>query len=72
MNDDDFIRELRRELEGMPELHRKVIEQRFGLLDQKPQTVEEVAEALNLPRARVRMLETKVLRKLTEFRKRHE
>lgn len=56
----------------MPELHRKVIEQRFGLLDQKPQTVEEVAEALNLPRARVRMLETKVLRKLTEFRKRHE
>ncbi len=46
------------------ERERAVLEQRFGLLDGNPHTLEEVGRQFNVTRERIRQIEAKALRKL--------
>ena len=46
------------------ERERAVLEMRFGLKDGRTHTLEEVGEAFNVTRERVRQIESKALRKL--------
>lgn len=55
------IREL---LKGLDEKEIYVIKSRFGLDDDKPQTLQEIGDKLNLSRERVRQIEQKAMRKL--------
>lgn len=57
----DQIREM---LKVLPERERKIIELRFGLVDGKEWTLEEVGRTMNLTRERIRQLEKGALRKL--------
>ena len=43
---------------------REVLEMRFGLKDGRPHTLEEVGQAFNVTRERIRQIESKALRKL--------
>jgi RNA polymerase primary sigma factor len=54
-------------LERMSERERKVLDQRFGLIDGKPHTLAEVAKRLGLSRERIRQIEEEALRKLRSF-----
>ncbi|MFZ0565262.1 MAG: RNA polymerase sigma factor [Chlamydiales bacterium] len=51
-------------LETLSERERIVLIQRFGLLDGKPKTLEEVGVAFNVTRERIRQIEAKALRKM--------
>lgn len=51
-------------LETLTEREREVIEQRFGLKDGSPRTLEEVGKQFNVTRERIRQIEAKALRKL--------
>ncbi len=59
---------LREKLDGvlgtLNERERAVIEQRFGLKDSNPHTLEEVGRQFNVTRERIRQIEAKALRKL--------
>ena len=59
---------LREKLSGvlntLNERERAVIEQRFGLKDGNPRTLEEVGRQFNVTRERIRQIEAKALRKL--------
>ncbi len=57
----DQIREM---LKVLPERERRIIELRFGLVDGKEWTLEEVGKTMNLTRERIRQLEKGALRKL--------
>lgn len=57
----DSIKEL---LTSLDERERKIINLRFGLEDNKEQTLEEVGKLFNLTRERIRQIEAKALRKL--------
>jgi len=57
----DQIREMLKEL---PDRERKIIELRFGLVDGREWTLEEVGRTMNLTRERIRQLEKGALRKL--------
>ncbi len=46
------------------EREREVLEMRFGLKDGEPHTLEEVGQAFNVTRERIRQIESKALRKL--------
>jgi len=48
----------------LPERERQVLELRFGLLDGKDHTLEEVSRYFNVTRERIRQIESKALRKL--------
>ena len=63
------VRELLREqiqtaLAALTERERQVLELRFGLLDGKNHTLEEVGRHFNITRERVRQIEARALRKL--------
>ena len=61
----DMLREQVQEaLAALTERERQVLELRFGLLDGKPHTLEEVGRYFDITRERVRQIETKALRKL--------
>jgi len=76
IQDDDAIepmdaasREMLREqvqtaLAALSERERQVLELRFGLLDGKDHTLEEVSRYFNVTRERIRQIEAKALRKL--------
>jgi len=49
---------------GLEERERKVLELRYGLNDNRPQTLDDVGQALGVTRERVRQIETRALRKL--------
>ena len=49
---------------SLTERERKVLEQRFGLLDGSPRTLEEVGQNFNVTRERIRQIEAKALRKM--------
>jgi RNA polymerase primary sigma factor len=51
-------------LETLTDRERKVLIQRFGLVDGKPKTLEEVGLEFNVTRERIRQIEAKALRKM--------
>lgn len=51
-------------LQGLTEREEKVLRLRFGLLDGKTRTLEEVGKEFNVTRERIRQIEAKALRKL--------
>lgn len=51
-------------LSTLTERERKVLIQRFGLMDGKPKTLEEVGIEFNVTRERIRQIEAKALRKM--------
>lgn len=51
-------------LDTLTDRERKVLIQRFGLLDGKPKTLEEVGIEFNVTRERIRQIEAKALRKM--------
>ena len=51
-------------LQGLTEREEKVLRLRFGLLDGRTRTLEEVGKEFNVTRERIRQIETKALRKL--------
>lgn len=51
-------------LETLSERERQVIEDRFGLVNGYPKTLEEVGKAYNVTRERIRQIEAKALKKL--------
>ncbi len=66
---DAAAREMLREqvqnaLGGLTERERQVLELRFGLIDGKDHTLEEVSRYFNVTRERIRQIEAKALRKL--------
>ncbi|MDO9546377.1 MAG: sigma-70 family RNA polymerase sigma factor [Pelolinea sp.] len=66
---DAAIREMLRDqvhnaLEALSERERQVLELRFGLIDGKDHTLEEVSNYFNVTRERIRQIEAKALRKL--------
>jgi len=67
--DDQAARELlkdqmRRVLDTLSERERRILEYRFGLQDDRPQTLEEVGKKFGVTRERIRQIEAKALRKL--------
>jgi len=56
--------ELHKILNSLSDLQHKVVEMRFGLINGRDMTVEEVADELGLKPERVRSLEAKALRNL--------
>jgi RNA polymerase primary sigma factor len=66
---DAAAREMLREqvqsaLAALSERERQVLELRFGLIDGKDHTLEEVSRYFNVTRERIRQIESKALRKL--------
>ncbi len=51
-------------LEHLTERERQIIEMRFGLIDDEPKTLAEIAEVLGVSRERVRQLEAAIIKKL--------
>ncbi len=51
-------------LQGLTEREEKVLRLRFGLLDGRSRTLEEVGKEFNVTRERIRQIEAKALRKL--------
>ena len=61
----DMLREqIQNALAVLSDREREVLEMRFGLLDGKDHTLEEVGQAFNVTRERIRQIEAKALRKL--------
>jgi RNA polymerase primary sigma factor len=61
----DMLREqIQNALAVLSEREREVLEMRFGLMDGKDHTLEEVGQAFNVTRERIRQIEAKALRKL--------
>jgi RNA polymerase primary sigma factor len=56
--------QLQNTLDELSERERAVLEMRFGLTDGQPHTLEEVGQAFNVTRERIRQIESKALRKL--------
>ncbi|HKS70121.1 MAG TPA: sigma-70 family RNA polymerase sigma factor [Ktedonobacterales bacterium] len=56
--------EVRRALDNLTQRERQVIELRFGLLDDRDHTLEEVGRKLKVTRERVRQIEERAIRKL--------
>lgn len=55
---------IEKDLENLTPKEREVLELRFGLLDGKDHTLEEVSDYFNVTRERIRQIEAKALRKL--------
>ena len=58
---EEQIREL---LQGLDEKEKYVLQLRFGLEDDKPRTLQEIGDKMELSRERVRQIEQKAMRKL--------
>ena len=56
-------------LEVLPERSRFILKLRYGLIDQRPRTLEEVARVLGITRERVRQIEKQALGRLRESEK---
>jgi RNA polymerase primary sigma factor len=62
---DQLLKEhVRSSLDSLSERERAVLEMRFGLIDGETHTLEEVGQAFDVTRERVRQIESKALRKL--------
>jgi RNA polymerase primary sigma factor len=51
-------------LSKLTERERQILQMRFGLTDDRPRTLEEVAKEFGITRERIRQIETRILRKL--------
>jgi RNA polymerase primary sigma factor len=61
----EMLREqVRNALDFLTERERQVLELRFGLIDNKDHTLEEVSQYFDITRERIRQIEAKALRKL--------
>jgi len=60
----DLKTQLNAVLNELPSRERDVIRMRFGLIDERAHTLEEVGKAFDLTRERIRQIEAKALRKL--------
>jgi RNA polymerase primary sigma factor len=74
---DAAAREMLREqvqsaLAGLTDREREVLELRYGLLDGKDHTLEEVGQYFNVTRERIRQIEAKALRKLRHPTRSHQ
>jgi RNA polymerase primary sigma factor len=58
---------VRRALDALPQREREVIELRYGLNGGRPKTLEEVGQAFNVTRERIRQIENNTLRKLQKL-----
>ena len=63
--------EINEALKILSERERKIITMFFGLEDESPKTYEEISEALNLTRERIRQLKESSLKKLRQSSKRN-
>jgi RNA polymerase primary sigma factor len=59
--------EIEHALSALPERERQVIELRFGLNSNQPQTLEEVGRAFGLTRERIRQIESRTLERLASL-----
>jgi RNA polymerase primary sigma factor len=59
--------EIEHALSALPERERQVIELRFGLHSNQPQTLEEVGRAFGLTRERIRQIESNTLKRLASL-----
>jgi len=74
---DEASRELLKEqvekvLESLSDRERRVLEERFGLRDGRPKTLEEVGKMFMVTRERIRQIEAKALRKLRHPSRAHQ
>jgi len=58
--------EIRDMLKGLDDKEALVLKLRFGLKDDKPRTLQEIGDILNLTRERIRQIEKKAMRKLAK------
>jgi RNA polymerase primary sigma factor len=68
---DSFSRALSDALAELPEREQRVLELRFGLVDDQPKTLREIGEVMDLSRERVRQIESRALNKLRRSHKKH-
>jgi RNA polymerase primary sigma factor len=68
---ESFSRALSDALAELPQRERKVLELRFGLIDDQPKTLREIGEVMELSRERVRQIESRALNKLRRSHKKH-
>ncbi len=61
---ESFSRALSDALSELPDRERRVLELRFGLIDDQPKTLREIGEVMSLSRERVRQIESRALNKL--------
>lgn len=61
--------QIREILENLDEKEALVLKLRFGLEDNKPHTLQEIGDKLNLTRERIRQIEKKAMRKLARSHK---
>jgi RNA polymerase primary sigma factor len=54
-------------LDWLTDRERTIIERRFGLKDDKPQTLDEIATFLGLTRERIRQIENQVIKRLSKL-----
>jgi RNA polymerase primary sigma factor len=59
---------LKKALEALPEREREILQLRYGLLDEKPKSLEEVGKRYGLTRERIRQIENGALKRLRELR----
>ncbi len=55
-------------LRKLTERERQILQMRYGLTDDRPRTLEEVAKAFGITRERIRQIENRILRKLRHGR----
>lgn len=71
LNNDSLKIEINEALKILSERERKIITMFFGLEGESPKTYEEISEALNLTRERIRQLKESSLKKLRQSSKRN-
>ncbi|MFC2161511.1 RNA polymerase sigma factor RpoD/SigA [Acidobacteriota bacterium] len=61
--------QIREIIKGLDEKEELVLKLRFGLIDDRTHTLQEIGDKLNLTRERIRQIEKKAIRKLARSRK---
>ena len=60
---------LEKAMDSLTERERAVLEMRYGLNGEKPQTLEEIGSKMNVTRERIRQIEAKALMKMRSPRR---
>lgn len=67
--DDDIAMRLQEVIGNLSEREAKIILYRFGFVDNRPYTLQEIGDILNVSRERIRQIELRTLNKLRDNRK---